>query len=58
MATNNNHKDEPVRDRKTWVLSKKRFWDFLGHLSFWVSGVELPLIFYTKNKEKLIIKNK
>ena len=58
MATNNNHKDEPMRDRKTWVLSKKRFWYFLGHLSFWVSGVELPLIFYTKNKEKLIIKNK
>ena len=28
-------------------LKKKRFGCFYGHLSFWVSGVELPLIFYT-----------
>ena len=31
------------------VLSKKRFLGaFSRHLSFWVSGVKLPLIFYTK----------
>ena len=40
-----------MRDRKTWVLSKKRFGYFLVHLSFWASGVKLPLIFYTKNKK-------
>jgi len=39
-----------VRDRGKLGLSKKReiFECFLRHLSFWVSGVELPLTFYTK----------
>ena len=42
---------EIVRDRQTWCLSKKErfFCAFSRHLSFWVSGVESPLIFYTKN---------
>ena len=40
------------RDRQNWGASqKKRFLYFLGYLSFWVSGVESPLIFYTKNKK-------
>ena len=36
------------------VLLKKResFEWFERYLSFWVSGVELPLIFYTKRKKK------
>ena len=41
-----------MKDRKTWVLSKKRFGCFLGHLTIWVSGVESPLIFYTKKKRE------
>ena len=41
-------------ERPVKVLSKKRFSGcFEGHLSSWVSGVESPLIFYTKNKKKL-----
>ena len=43
------------------VISKKRFGYLLGHLSFWVSGVESPFIFYTKknkNKNKIKIKIK
>ena len=43
-----------VRDHKTWVLSKKRFWYFLEHLYFWVNGVELSLIFYTKKIRKML----
>ena len=40
----------PIRDRQRW-LSKKRFsGDFSGHLSFWVSGVESPLILLYKKK--------
>ena len=36
--------------------SKKRFGYLLGHLSFWVSGMELLLIFlYTKKKKKILI---
>ena len=46
-----------VRDRQNWGASQKRdLVTFLGHLSFWVSGVESPLIFYTKKKKKLNIK--
>ena len=42
----------PVRDHQNWgCLSKKRFGYFLGHLSFWVSVMELPLIFLYKNKK-------
>ena len=34
-------------------LKKERFLEcFLGHLSFWVSGMESPLIFYTKKIRK------
>ena len=33
-------------------LKKERFLEcFLGNLSFWVSGIESSLIFYTKNKK-------
>ena len=47
-------KQMSVRDCQIWVpLKKKRFLEcFLGHLPFWVSGVEAPLIFYTKKKKK------
>ena len=43
-----------VKDRQNWVpLKKERFLEcFLGHLSFWVSGVESPLIFCTKKEKK------
>ena len=37
--------------RECESASQKREIDFvcfLGHLSFWVSGVDLPLIFYKK----------
>ena len=47
-----NH-DICVRDRKI-ASQKKRFGYLLGHLSFWVSGMESSLIFYTKNKKKKI----
>ena len=41
-----------VRDHKM-PLKKKRFLEFfLGHLSFWVSGVKSPLIFCTKKEKK------
>ena len=39
-----------VRDLKEKRPSKKRFRYLLGHLSFWVSGMELPLIFSYKKK--------
>ena len=41
-----------VRDLES-CLSKKRDFlcAFLDHLSFWVNDMELPLIFYTKNKK-------
>ena len=42
-----------VRDLDEKRPSKKRFGYLLGHLSFWVSGMKLPLIFlYTKKKRK------
>ena len=38
------------------VPQKKIFGYFLGHLSFWVSGMELPLFFFLYKKlEKLNI---
>ena len=46
-----------VRDLES--ASQKReiyFMCFLGHLSFSVSGVESPFIFYTKNKKNYILK--
>ena len=48
-----------MRDRQKFrgASQKKRFEYFLGHLSFLVSGVESPLIFYTKKKEKTKYKN-
>ena len=49
-----------VRDLNEKRPSKKRFRYLLGHISFWVSYMESPLIFlYTKKekeKEILIIK--
>ena len=52
--------DIPV-ESPLWEIAKvplnkeKRFLGALKDTSlFWVSGVELPLIFYTKNKKKLI----
>ena len=41
-----------VRDLEKKCPSKKRFEYLLGHLSFWVSGVESPLIFLCKKKKK------
>ena len=42
-----------VRDLDEKCPSKKRFGYLLEHLSFWVSGMESPLIFlYTKKKRK------
>ena len=42
-----------VRDLDKKSPSKKRFGYLLGHLSFWVSGMESPLIFlYTKKIRK------
>ena len=43
-----------MRDRQNWSASQKReiFLEcFLGHLSFWVSGVESPLFFLKKIKK-------
>ena len=40
------------RPPKLGVLLKKRFWYFLGHLSFWVSGVESSLTWLKKYKKK------
>ena len=40
------------RPRKKNVPKKKRFVYLLGHLSFWVSGVESPLFFFNAKKEK------
>ena len=40
--------EEGVRDWKIRPLKKERFGCFEGHLSFWVSSMESPLIFYTK----------
>ena len=37
-----------VRDGQNWVPLKKG--EILGHLSFWVSGMESPLIFLYKKK--------
>ena len=37
-----------VRDHKLGASQKRDFGTFLGHFSFWVSGVKSPLIFYTK----------
>ena len=37
-----------MRDVDESVPQKGRFKYLLGHLSFWVSGMESPLIFYTK----------
>ena len=34
-----------VRDLKSCLLKKRFLECFLGHLSFWVSGMESPLIF-------------
>ena len=44
-----------VRNLDESVHKKRRFGYLLGHLSFWVSGMESPLIFYTKKKKKLNI---
>ena len=42
--------ERPQRKKRP---SKKRFGYLLGHLSFWVSGMESPFIFlYTKIKKK------
>lgn len=54
--------DLSMRDlAKESASQKKReiLWSvFLGHFSFWVSGVELSLIFfYTKNKKIYIYTN-
>ena len=40
-----------VKDLGKNVPQKRDSGTFLGHLSFWVSGMESPLIFYTKNKK-------
>ena len=46
-----------VRDREIRPLKKETFGCFEVHLSFWVSGMELPLIFsYKKKKKKKKIK--
>ena len=37
-----------MRDLESASQKKRLFGYFLEHLSFWVSGVKLPLIFYTK----------
>ena len=44
-----------VRDLEKRCPLEKRFKYLLGHLSFWVSGVESPLFFKknTKKKKKL-----
>ena len=47
------HHCERLGENSHLVISKKRFWYLLGHLSFWVSDVESPFIFYTKKKKKL-----
>ena len=37
------------------LKKRERFWVcLLGNLSFWVSGVESPLIFFTKKNKKKI----
>ena len=41
-----------MRDLDEKCPSKKRFGYLLGYLSFWVSGMELPLIFLYTKKEK------
>ena len=41
-----------VRDHKLGASQKRDLGTFLGHLFFWVSGVESPLIFYTKKKKR------
>ena len=38
---------------KLGASQKKDLGTFLGHLCFWVSDVELPLIFIQKNKKRL-----
>ena len=38
-------------------LKKEIFGCFERHISFWISDVELPLIFYTKKKRIKKIKN-
>ena len=40
------------RDCKLGASQKRDLGTFLGHLFFWVSGVESPLIFYTKKKKR------
>ena len=42
-----------MRDCKLGASQKRDLGTFLGHLFFWVSGVESPHIFYTKKKEKI-----
>ena len=37
-----------MRDCKLGASQKRDLGTFLGHLFFWVSGVESPHIFYTK----------
>ena len=41
-----------VRDLDEKRPSKKRFRYLLGHLSFWISDIESPLIFLYTKKEK------
>ena len=46
-----------VRDESLKKKKKRDSCTFLGHLSFWVCGMESPLIFlYTKEKKILITK--
>ena len=45
-----------MRDLNEKASLKKRFGYLLRHISFWVSGIESPLIFlYTKKQEKILI---
>ena len=42
-----------MRGRGIWGPLKKEIWVLVRALLFWGSGVESPLIFYTKKKEKI-----
>ena len=53
LHSHHGHTTPTVRDLKSSASQKKGFLEcFLGHLSFWVSDVELSLIFLYKKKEK------
>ena len=42
-----------MRGRGIWGPLKKEIWVLVRAPLFWGSGVESPLIFYTKKKEKI-----